>query len=397
MRTAGHLSRAWPIVLTASILMASTGFAQSPSEPEPESQEAGPANAVVVRYIQKEMFVPAPLAFPNGLDAIEVYAERPGRHPLVVLTHGTSDKEEERAHVTPWSQLNQAMWFARRGYVAIVVARRGYGRSGGKRDGNSGGCNSRGGSFEEAGDESADDLRTVIKFGQGLPEVDPNTVVSIGISTGGFAQVALSANPSPGLKAAINFAGGRGSDGHAHNCDLNGLVDAYGDFGKSAHKHGDLPMLWIYSQNDHWFTPAMAQRFEQAYNKNGASEQFVLAPPDRDEGHHLYSHISAWSDVVNAFLKAHNLLPLGDEVLPAPQPPNLPAPAGLRDQSLQSWKAFLLSAPFKAFATNGQGAWGDTHAAFTQQIADGEALDRCKKAAAGAGICAIVARTPGVK
>jgi dienelactone hydrolase len=397
MRTAGHLSRAWPIILAASVFLASTGLAQSPSEPEAEPQEAAPASAVVIHYIQKEMFVPAPLAFPNGLDAIEVYAERPGRHPLVVLTHGTSDKEEERAHVTPWSQLNQAMWFARRGYVAIVVARRGYGRSGGKRDGNSGGCSIRGGSFKDAGDESADDLRTVIKFGQGLPEVDPNTVVSIGISTGGFAQVSLSANPPPGLKAAINFAGGRGGDGHEHNCDLSGLVGAYGDFGKSAHKHGDLPMLWVYSENDHWFTPAMARQFEAAYNKSGASEQFVLAPPDSDEGHHLYSHIAAWSDTVQAFLQAHNLLPLGDEILPAPQPPDVPPPFGLPEQRLQSWKAYLLGAPFKAFATNGQGAWGATHAAFDQQIADKEALDRCRKTSAGVGTCAIVARTPGVK
>ena len=337
------------------------------------------------------------MAFPNGLDALEVYANRPGKHPLVVLTHGTSDKEEERAHVTPWAQLGQAMWFARRGYVAIVVARRGYGRSGGQRDGNAGGCGNRGGSFKDAGDASADDLRAVIKYGQGLPEVDPETVVSIGISTGGFAQVALSANPPPALKAAINFAGGRGSDGHEHNCNIGGLVDAYASFGKSAHKHGDLPMLWVYSENDHWFTPAMAKEFEAAYNKSGASEQFVLAPPDRDEGHHLYSHISAWSDTVNAFLKAHNLLPLGDEVLPAPQSPNVPEPAGLHDQGEQAWKQYLLAAPFKAFATNGQGAWGTAHASFDQLIADGEAIDRCKKAAAAVGSCTIVARTPGVK
>ena len=248
---------------------------------------------------RRRLWIPAPQSFPNGLDAIEVYANRPGRHPLVVLTHGTSDKEEERAHVTPWAQLGQAMWFARRGYVAIVVARRGYGRSGGQRDGNAGGCRTRGGSFKDAGDASADDLRAVIKYGQGLPEVDPGTVVSMGISTGGFAQVALSANPPPALKAAINFAGGRGGDGHEHNCDLGGLVGAYGAFGKAAHKHGDLPMLWIYAENDHWFTPAMARQFEAAYNKSGAAEQFVLAPPDRDEGHHLYSHISAWSDTVN--------------------------------------------------------------------------------------------------
>jgi dienelactone hydrolase len=351
----------------------------------------------VIRYVQKEMWIPAPQSFPNGLDAIEVYADRPGRHPLVVLTHGTSDKEEERAHVTPWAQLGQAMWFARRGYFAIVVARRGYGRSGGQRDGNAGGCRARSGSFIDAGEASADDLRAVVKYAQGLPEVDPGTVVSMGISTGGFAQVALSANPPPALKAAINFAGGRGGDGHEHNCDLGGLIGAYEAFGKAAHKHGDLPMLWVYAENDHWFTPAMARKFEAAYVKGGGVEQLVLAPPDRDEGHHLYSHIAAWSDTVQAFLKAQNLLPLGDQLLPAPQPPNIPAPAGLIDQGQQAWKQFLLGAPFKAFATNGQNAWGLAQAAFDQQIADGEAIDRCKKAAAGVGNCAIAARTPGVK
>jgi dienelactone hydrolase len=385
------------LLVVALLALSSIAQAQDPTSAEAEPPEPPSTNAVVVHFVQKEMFIPAPLAFPNGLDASEVYADTPGRHPLVVLTHGTSDKEDERRHVTPWAQLNQAMWFARRGYVAIVVTRRGYGRSGGERDGNSGGCSTRGGSFRGAGDASADDLRTVIKFGQGLPEVDPSTVVSIGISTGGFAQVALSANPPSGLKAAINFAGGRGSDGHEHNCNISGLVEAYAVFGKSAHKHGDLPMLWIYSENDHWFTPAMAKEFEAAYNKSGASEQFVLAPPDRDDGHHLYSHISAWSYIVGTFLKAHNLLPLGDEVLPAPQPPNVPAPTGLYDQGVQEWKQFLLGAPYKTFATNSRGAWGLAQAAFDQQIADGEAIDRCKKAAAGAGACAIVARTPGVK
>ena len=63
-------------------------------------------------------------AFPNGLDSLEVCEDRPGRHPLVVLTHGTAEKPEDRAHVTPWAQAPVAQWFARRGYVAIVVVRR---------------------------------------------------------------------------------------------------------------------------------------------------------------------------------------------------------------------------------------------------------------------------------
>src|ERR1700761_119479 len=88
-----------------------------------------------VRYVEREVWIPAPNAFPRGMDSIEVYADKPGRHPLVVLTHGTSSDPVARSRVTPWSQLNQALWFARRGFVAIVVVRSGYGRSGGQMDG----------------------------------------------------------------------------------------------------------------------------------------------------------------------------------------------------------------------------------------------------------------------
>ena len=349
--------------------------------------------AAHVRYIEKEMMVPAPGAFPNGLDVLEVYADRPGRHPLAVLTHGTANDELERMHVTPWAQLWQALWFARRGYVVFVLVRKGYGRSGGERDSMHGGCNSRRGSFEEAGEASAEDLKAVVRFAQRLPEADGSTVVSAGVSTGGFAQAALVADPPKELKAAISFAGGRGGDGHEHNCDLDGVVAAFGAFGKGARKHGQVPMLWIYSENDHWFPPAMARKFEAAYVKGGGVEQFVMAPAYADDGHHLYRDPGAWSGMVEVFLREHNLLPLGDVVLPGPQPPNVPSPAGLPDAGQQAWRRYLVAGPFKAFAVNEKGQWGSAQAAFDQDIADNEALDRCKQAAAGAGICVVVART----
>ena len=350
-----------------------------------------------VTFVEKEMWAPVPGAFPRGLDVLEVYADRPGRHPLAVLTHGTSDKEEDRMHVTPWSQLGEALWFARRGYVAIVVVRKGYGRSGGERDGSHGGCGSRNGSFREAGEASAEDLKAVMKFARTLPEVDGDTVVSAGVSTGGFAQAALSADPPKELKAAISFAGGRGGDGHEHNCNLGGVIDAFAAFGREARKHGTLPMLWIYSENDHWFPPPMARQFEAAYTKGGGAEQFVLAPPDGEDGHHLYARPDAWSETVQEFLKAHNLLPLGDVVLPGPEPPKIPPPAGLREKGEEAWRHFLLAAPYKAFATNGQGEWGLAQGAFDQSIADSDAMDRCKKASAGNGGCSVVARTSGPK
>jgi dienelactone hydrolase len=332
------------------------------------------------------------MAFPRGLDVLEVYFNSPGRRPLVVLTHGTAAEPEVRAHVTPWAQVRQAEWFARRGYLALVVVRAGYGRSGGTQDTAAGGCRVSHGSFQEAGEASTQDLRAVMDFARQLPEADTSTIVSAGVSTGGFAQVALSANPPPGLKAAISFAGGRGGDGHENNCNLDGLLDAFRVFGKEAHKHGDLPMLWIYSQNDHWFPPAMAQKFDAAYTRSGAAVQFEMAPPDGDDGHHLYAHVAAWSDTVEAFLRAHNLLPLGDAVLPAPQAPDVPLPPGLTDKDEETWKRFLLAPPFKTLVSDENGALSIGAAAFDQALADEDAKDRCKKG--GGKTCTIVARTP---
>ena len=384
-----------PLIVLVAVLIAYAAAQESgPADARPASAQA--TAPVPVRLVQKEVWVPAPQAFPNGLDAVEVYADRPGRHPLVVLTHGTADKPEDRAHVTPWVQVAQAQWFARRGYVAIVVVRKGYGRSGGKQDSTNGGCGNHG-SFEETGEASAEDLRAVMKFAQGLPEVDSETMLSVGVSTGGFAQVALSADSPKGLKAAISFAGGNGGDGHEHNCNLSGVIDAFHDFGKSAHKHGDLPMLWIYAQNDHWFPPAMAQQFDAAYKKGGGTEQFVAAPPDGEDGHHLYMHVAAWSDTVTAFLKAQNLLPLGDTVLPAPEPPNVPMPAALGDKDKEVWRRFLLAPPFKTMVANERGQLSIYAAGFDQSLADSEAMDRCKKAFGGSKYCSIIAKTPGVK
>jgi dienelactone hydrolase len=379
----------------AAILPALPG-AQAQDSPDTSTAHPVSGSQPVIHYVEKEVWAPVPNSFPNGLDVLEVYADLPGRHPLALLTHGTANSEQDRMHVTPWSQLGQALWFARRGYVAIVVVRKGYGRSGGEPDGRRGGCK-LGGSFREAGEASADDLRATAQWAAKLSEVDASTLVSAGVSTGGFAQAALSADPPKDLKAAISFAGGRGGDGAGHNCNVDGVIAAFHDFGKSAAKHGSVPMLWIYSENDHWFPPPVATRFEDAYSRAGGSAQFVLAPPSGDDGHHLYSHVEAWSSTVDAFLRSQNLLPLGDQVLPAPAAPSTPPPSGLATRGLDAWKSFLTFGPYKAFAVASNGEWGGATGAFDQAIADQEAMDHCRKAAGQTLPCQIVARTTDAK
>ena len=81
-------------------LLALRGVAQAPVEGGSQGDQA-PTPHPMVHYVEKELRMPAPGAGARGLDVAEAYAQREGRHPLVLLTHGTSDKEEDRQHVTP--------------------------------------------------------------------------------------------------------------------------------------------------------------------------------------------------------------------------------------------------------------------------------------------------------
>src|SRR5579862_5305847 len=74
------------------------------------------------------------------------------------------------------------------------------------------------------------------------PEVDGSRMIGIGISSGGMAMLGLAADPPPGLKAAISFAGGRGSDAPDHVCNPDVLIKTVGDFGMRSR----VPMLWVY-------------------------------------------------------------------------------------------------------------------------------------------------------
>jgi dienelactone hydrolase len=374
-------------LLVMILVLVGASYGQTPPDAVPQVAAVGDA-PTQIRWIEREFMMPVSGAA-QGIDVLQVEVERPGKHPLGILTHGTAAEARDRATVTPWGYLPQAIWFARRGYVVLIVVRKGYGRSFGDQDGKFGGCRNGQGSFVEAGEDSADDLRAAAKYAQEkLPEVDAGTIVSAGVSTGGFAQVALSAEPPAGLKAAISFAGGRGGDGKEHNCDLGRLVSSFQHFGKKSR----IPMLWIYSENDHWFPPEMAHKFDEAFRSGGGMDQLVMVPPYREDGHGYYYDISGWTPVVEDFLKAHDLLTL-QELLPAPPVPNVQPPPGLTDRGQAAFRNFLIMGPAKAFATNGVEVFGMSYGQFDQEIADRKAMENCTKNLHGQGKCTVVART----
>jgi dienelactone hydrolase len=259
--------------------------------------------------VEQELRIPAPGAGKKGLEALVVRPAEPGPHPLALVNHGAPRRGSDRDRMSPREMLPQAREFARRGWTTVIVMRRGYGDSGGSFSEDARACD-RNPNFYESGIESANDLRAAIAYLAKLPEVDPTRIISVGRSAGGFATVALTANPPPGLVAAISFAGGRGSPAPDTVCHPADLMAAFAAFGKTSR----VPMLWVYAQNDHFFSPQIAEGLYRAFTGAGGKAQLVKAGPFGDDGHHLFSQagIPIWAPIVDAFLQDQGLALIKD-------------------------------------------------------------------------------------
>ncbi len=306
-------------------------------------------------------------------------------HPLALLTHGTPRDGAEMAKMTPLGLLPQAREFARRGWTAVIVMRRGFGDSGGVYAEDGQPC-SRFPDFVNPTKEAAKDLRESVPYLDTRPEIDPSRMIAIGVSAGGMAVVGLAADPPPGLIAAISFAGGRGSRRPDFVCNSDDLVRAFSYFGG----RDKVPMLWIYSQNDHFFGPSLAQHFLDSYVSAGGRATLLMVPPFEDDGHHLFSQrgIPIWAPLVDEFLRRQNAV-LRDTLLQIPVPAFEP-PSYLSDKAKADFQEYLLSTPHKAFAASPAGGFGWRTGRRSAEDAEKEALKECQKYAPRNATCAVI-------
>ncbi|MGH6754039.1 MAG: alpha/beta hydrolase family protein, partial [Bradyrhizobium sp.] len=83
-------------------------------------------------YHREDLRIAMTAAGPAGLEAMLVRPSGSGRYPLALISHGTPRDPAGRATMSPYGTYRQAIEFARRGFAALVVMRRGYGDSGGR-------------------------------------------------------------------------------------------------------------------------------------------------------------------------------------------------------------------------------------------------------------------------
>jgi len=288
-----YLLRVFMVYIIAIIVLATTAVADDQ-----------PAN----RSIQEEVW-----AIPVTLPTI-AYVVRPvgdGPFPLVVMNHGVSLNQRERSFFPLVEFRDAAMWFARRGYMVVAPSGSGYGAAALDEPERGlyslfysgiGGCDNP--NFRDAGLAAALLDKWIIDYMADQKVIEPDNVVVVGQSAGGWAAIALSSQNVPAVRAIITFAAGRGGRVGGkpnNNCAPDKLVEATGEFGRTAR----IPMLWIYAENDTFFGPALSRKMHDAYTGAGGRAEYHMLPPFGSDGHFLIDSADAiplWAPLVSRFL-----------------------------------------------------------------------------------------------
>lgn len=306
-----------------------------------------------------------------GLEAIVVRPDDGQPHPLAVLNHGSPRDADDRLAMSPYRMWAQATAFARRGFVAVAFMRRGYGLSEGDWAESYGSCANP--DYTAAGRAGAREIAAVAKFMNAQSYVSKDRWISVGVSAGAFATVALTAEAPPGLLAAIAFAPGRGSTGPDSVCAPDRLTSAFAEYGRTSR----TPLLWVSAANDHFFGPRLTAQLTSAFSNAGGHVSFVKTPPFGDDGHTLFSAtgIPIWSPIVDRFLASNNLV-LRDRLIEIPTP-DVPPPQSLNGRGRDTFKTYLESGPNKAFVVGNGSHFGWATGRRTADEAIKDALGFC--------------------
>ena len=316
------------------------------------------------------------------LEALVIRPDDGAQHPLAVINHGSPRNGDDRAGMSPYGMSAQAREFARRGWVAVTFMRRGYGQSQGGWAETYGSCANP--DYADAGRAGAQDIAAAATFMAAQPYVRSGGWISVGVSAGAFATVAVAGDAPRGLAAAIAFAPGRGSTSPDTVCGENHLVAAFAQYGETSR----VPLLWVSAENDHFFGPELVDRLTAAFSRGGAKLTLIKTPPFGEDGHGLFSAkgIPVWTPIVDRFLAANDLAPRAVPLKVAA--PDAAPPPSLDARGRAAFAEYEARGVNKAFAIGPGTRFGWVTARRSVNEAKAAALTAC--AASGNWKCTIV-------
>jgi dienelactone hydrolase len=235
------------------------------------------------------------------LEALTVRrAEATGRLPIVLIAHGKPANPQGMLDDHAVNFTGVARDLASRGWLAVVVIRRGFGQSDGPMPVP---VNCQTTSFIPRFSADADDLEAALEAISARPDADATRVIAIGVSAGGAAVSALAARNPKNLRAVINISGGLRMEGCPKE-DV--LVQAFRELGAKS----QVPALWMYAKNDSYFPPDVVGRMHEVFLAAGGDVKFVLFDAIGTDGHTMFSTGAGrykWLPEMDGFLRFQGL------------------------------------------------------------------------------------------
>lgn len=316
-------------------------------------------------------------AGPGLRERLETTLFRPngaGPFPLLVINHGKQPGDPRLQKRERFIYMATA--FVRRGYAVMVPMRTGFAHSSGTYIDY--GCNMTANGYAQASD-----VIDAIAYARRQDWIEADQIVVAGQSYGGLAAMALAAQPVPGVRAVLNFAGGLRIDGG--DCDWQAeLVRAFANYGA----HSSIPSLWFYGANDSYFGPALVRRLQRAFERAGGHASVRAYGPFKRDAHVMLASRdgeATWLPETERFLRRYDMP--AEEVYAVAEAP-APVRSGyagvadvgavpfLPDSGRAAYRSFLGRMTPRAFAVSASGAWGWAEEG---EDTDGRALAACQR------------------
>lgn len=323
-----------------------------------------------------------PVTIDGQVYRLEAYSARPqsasGPLPLVVISHGTAGDTVENEMTHASNHRHAARDFARRGWHAVAVTRRGFGVSEGA-PAVAAACNAPSRYNRLFSGYATDVLAAIDALALNKAEVDASRILFVGQSTGGLTSL-VAAGKKPGAKVyVINFAGGVKSA----SCSWEEpTTDVFADAGKARSVDGVIPTLWFYAANDSFFGLSQVERFHGAYTKAGGKARLVRFDAVGEDGHFIFSDWKGrekWLPEVDKFLAENNLPGLKQAEIEA-----LAQKVSLPEKFRNSYQRYIALPGEKAMAISGANdhVYWRFGGSTTSRISK-DTLDQCAKASKG--------------
>jgi dienelactone hydrolase len=223
------------------------------------------------------------------------------KSPYLLFSHGRAGTDQERGKFGRSSEKRNSEYFVSKGFTVILPTRIGYGVSGGPDADYSGACGNK--NYLEGRKAAIDQSKQVLNHFFDFSYIDRTKGIVVGQSVGGFATIGLSAENIPGLKGAINFAGGDGGDpikSPERPCSDYLIKDTFAKYGAS----NKVPTLWLYSVNDKFWGEQLPKDWFSAFEKAGGRGQFISLPAYKEDGHSIFrGDLNAWKNDFEKFIK----------------------------------------------------------------------------------------------